>query len=675
MTAHTPADTATAAHVAEAYKRSVRARMAPLPEQPIVQLTGSDEQIEAAVAARRAALRESVLRFPEQRIELNPHTIARERASTHELEKVVFRAEPGSWVTALVYRPLELRGPAPGLVLGSGHGGGKGSLHNQVAAQLYAQLGFVVVVPDTIGEEDRFDPWGLGLRGHRKTFAVDRLNERGRPFIAKAVFDLSRTLDYLLTRDEVDPHRVACAGSSMGGTTTQMLVAADDRFALCLNSAWAADYKRLSIDHQHSTGCCWRLPGTLTLANQEDLFALAAPHTALLVLSGEIDEICPPHGLETMRDRLAQWWQRRGAADRFDCIIRPEAGHRQYHTTLPALRWVRRHFDMDFALPEREDTDETIPLAEIVEADGYKLQPLYDVDRHHRGTRTLNVPIAIREPASTAILTDDALSDLGLRRDDFTIQGWLRASDAPEPQRVTTSPRTLEPHAKGLAGYLRALIAETDAPLDTALPGAPTQRGSDETGDYEDWPIALDTLMLRVHRPKDGSPGETAVLQLPSARTHDAESAHETATGALVAVPDLVRMNDEELLIGESSAAFNLGVLCRCARVLRERCGVERVEVVSALPRLGELLCAVDEAITSLRITAPEAAEASPAIAHRFETVIPGLTRHYRWLDVLLAVAPRPLTLPATYLDDAARAALEASYRDHGPQMQLTFTD
>lgn len=660
--------------IAAAYKGHLTARMSELPAQPIVALTGSSAELEAAVQERRRLLRDSILRFPAERAPLHGRTLAQEETSTHRMEKVIFQSEPGSWVTALLYRPLRVSAPGPALVLASGHGGGKGSLHNQVAAQLFAQLGLTVIVPDTIGEEDRFEPWGLGLRGHRYEYALDRLNERGRPFIARNVYDLSRSLDYLLERDEVDPKRIGCAGSSMGGTTTQLLIAADDRFTLCLNSAWAADYKLLNVGHSHSKGCCWRLPGILHLANQEDLFALAAPHCATLIMSGADDEICPPHGLEAMATRLKAWWSRWNAPERFDCLIRPNAGHRQYHTTLPALRWLRQHFHLELPLPEDECERDTIGLGEIVEGQGYKLQPLYDVERHHRGTRTLRRPFTIREPESTAILSDATLAEIGLERDAFTLQGWLRLNEAPEADRVTTQPETRTAFHGGLPAYLHALLNHGEPRPEAPLPPKPAaiSRAPAETDTQpthhppEDWLIALDALTLRVHRPLQSA--EAAVLYLGPQRTHAAGSpaaavpASLAVDTTLLAVPDLVRLNDEELLIGDSSLAFNLRLGARCLRLLRERYGIEHIEIVTAIPRLGALLAAADPAVAGLTARWSCFAEQAESIAYRLENVLPGFARHFRWLDVYLAIAPRPMALPRGGFTAAAQRELAAAY-------------
>ncbi|KAL4519097.1 hypothetical protein Ndes2526A_g00202 [Nannochloris sp. 'desiccata'] len=56
-------------------------------------------------------------------------------------------------------------------------------------------------------------------------------NSIERPFLLDVVWDLQRLLDYLASRDDVDPQRFGATGESLGGMVTWLLAAADDRVA------------------------------------------------------------------------------------------------------------------------------------------------------------------------------------------------------------------------------------------------------------------------------------------------------------------------------------------------------------------------------------------------------------------------------------------------------------
>src|SRR5207244_8952449 len=63
--------------------------------------------------------------------------------------------------------------------------------------------------------------------------------------------------DYLLSRPEVDPTRVACTGNSGGGTHTAYLSALDDRITVAAPSCFITSWRRLleSIGPQDAEQC------------------------------------------------------------------------------------------------------------------------------------------------------------------------------------------------------------------------------------------------------------------------------------------------------------------------------------------------------------------------------------------------------------------------------------
>src|SRR5580704_1205346 len=52
------------------------------------------------------------------------------------------------------------------------------------------------------------------------------------PFLYDTVWDVMRTIDYLETRDDVDPARIALTGISLGGMQTYLAAAVDTRIAV-----------------------------------------------------------------------------------------------------------------------------------------------------------------------------------------------------------------------------------------------------------------------------------------------------------------------------------------------------------------------------------------------------------------------------------------------------------
>jgi dienelactone hydrolase len=60
-----------------------------------------------------------------------------------------------------------------------------------------------------------------------------------------------RTVDYLITRPEVDPDRIGCVGLSVGGLRSCHLAALDDRIKAAVVVGWLASYPaQLNADYR-----------------------------------------------------------------------------------------------------------------------------------------------------------------------------------------------------------------------------------------------------------------------------------------------------------------------------------------------------------------------------------------------------------------------------------------
>jgi cephalosporin-C deacetylase-like acetyl esterase len=115
-----------------------------------------------------------------------------------------------------------------------------------------ARRGYVVLAWDPPGQGERleyFDPdlgdsrVGTGTREHIMAGVQCLLTGGaiGRYFI----WDGMRALDYLLTRQEVDPRRIAVAGNSGGGTQAAYLALFDTRLAAAVSSCYITSWKQL----------------------------------------------------------------------------------------------------------------------------------------------------------------------------------------------------------------------------------------------------------------------------------------------------------------------------------------------------------------------------------------------------------------------------------------------
>ncbi|MGQ9732279.1 MAG: alpha/beta hydrolase family protein, partial [Candidatus Zipacnadales bacterium] len=178
--------------------------------------------------ARRAAeLRPRILRalgldpLP-QRTPLNARILGEIPRDGYRIQRVIFESRPGMIVTANVYVP-DGKGPFPLVLCPVGHWSqGKNDPTPTARNRGLAKLGYITITYDPFGQEERNIPgnshqeaWRLMLTGHCNMSIM--------------VWDTVRALDYMLTRDDVDPMRIACTGASGGGLNTLYFSIVDDR--------------------------------------------------------------------------------------------------------------------------------------------------------------------------------------------------------------------------------------------------------------------------------------------------------------------------------------------------------------------------------------------------------------------------------------------------------------
>jgi dienelactone hydrolase len=160
------------------------------------------------------------------------------------VEKVVFESLPGIFVTALVYVPEGGSGPRPAVLVSCGHST-NGKVHYQALCQRLVRRGYVVICWDPVGQGERSQFWDAAARRSRYNLVCGEHAVLGNlAYLAGAnlarweVWDGMRALDYLLTRDDVDPARVSITGTSGGGFQAALIGALDTRIRVVAPSCY-----------------------------------------------------------------------------------------------------------------------------------------------------------------------------------------------------------------------------------------------------------------------------------------------------------------------------------------------------------------------------------------------------------------------------------------------------
>ncbi|HKS94501.1 MAG TPA: acetylxylan esterase, partial [Terriglobia bacterium] len=144
--------------------------------------------------------------------------------------------------------------------------GGKSNSDWQHVLVSLARRGFVSFTWDPLGQGERsqfyntdFETSELGETAYttEHTMLGAQCLLAGDNLARYTIWDGMRALDYLLSRPEVDPTRVACTGNSGGGTHTAYLSALDDRIKVAAPSCYITSWRRLleSIGPQDAEQC------------------------------------------------------------------------------------------------------------------------------------------------------------------------------------------------------------------------------------------------------------------------------------------------------------------------------------------------------------------------------------------------------------------------------------
>jgi dienelactone hydrolase len=300
-------------------------------------------------------------------------------------EKVYFNTTPDIRAPAYVLIPKKAKLPAPAIVALHDHGGfymwGKEKLvereeeHPVLAgfkreyyagasiASALARQGYVVIVIDMFYWGERrmlLDGDPADWRDRPKTLAPERIaafNQRagqseqlvGRTIYAAGFtwpgvifWDDIRTVDYLVTRPEVDRNRIGCVGLSVGGLRSCHLAALDDRIKAAVVVGWMTSFPaQLKSRIVNTIGHTMLVPGLYRTLDYPDVAALAMP-SALLVINGSRDTLFDPGGVRSAFDKLTACYRKAGAPEKLRVRLYDTPHEFNAEMQAEAWEWLRK---------------------------------------------------------------------------------------------------------------------------------------------------------------------------------------------------------------------------------------------------------------------------------------------------------------------------------------------
>jgi cephalosporin-C deacetylase-like acetyl esterase len=167
------------------------------------------------------------------------------------VEKLVYESLPGLWVTANVYVPRAGAGPFPAVLLWPGHEAtGKLGQYNWGAN--LANNGILAMAVDPIGQGERLQHYDPELEESKVGGST---GEHGMAAYSTLLFsqhvsqyfltDAVRAVDYLAKRADVNASRIGAFGCSGGGTATAYLAALDPRIRVAAVACYITSFEAL----------------------------------------------------------------------------------------------------------------------------------------------------------------------------------------------------------------------------------------------------------------------------------------------------------------------------------------------------------------------------------------------------------------------------------------------
>ncbi len=276
--------------------------------------------------------------------DLNPTITGRVERGDIVVEKLHFQSRPGLYVTANLYRPKEQEGPLPGILYVCGHGsvkkdgvsyGNKASYQHHAA--WFAENGYVCLIIDTLqlGEIE-------GI--HHGTYKYGRWwwNNRGYTPAGVEAWNCIRALDYMQSREEIDPEKLGVTGRSGGGAYSWWITALDERITASAPTAGVTDMQNHVVDGCVEGHCDCMFQVNTYRWDYPKLVALAAPRH-LLVCNTDNDSIFPLDGVTRCFMKARRVYELLGKRTNIGLVIVPGPHKDTQSLRVPVFTWFNQH--------------------------------------------------------------------------------------------------------------------------------------------------------------------------------------------------------------------------------------------------------------------------------------------------------------------------------------------
>jgi len=234
--------------------------------------------------------------------------------------------------------PKNLTGKAPLIISMHGGGGspevalfhGGANYHDMVRGGV--KRGYVVFAPQHLFNAD-----GYPKDVRNKT--DQRLRLVGTSLTAVEIAKITRSLDVLLKRPEVDPQRVGMVGLSYGGYYALVTPALDPRIKVSVSSCYYGCQEGRYDRDELSVPVDFQFKDRFTLFKDSDIVALICPR-ALMIQAGSDDDTDHRDPGKRLAPVSAEYYKKLGLPDHFQHLIFD--GKHEFHDD-SAWAFVQKH--------------------------------------------------------------------------------------------------------------------------------------------------------------------------------------------------------------------------------------------------------------------------------------------------------------------------------------------
>ena len=299
------------------------------------------------------------------RVEPNPQKVVAETKDVPEgcieehVSIAVDRLADGSIerTTLLIVRPRDTSKTYPAVILLHGTGGNREGMRSW--ADDLARRGIIGVAIDGRHHGSRAkgtitSPISAYHDAILRAWKASPDGPKTFPFYFDTCWDIWRTIDYLQTRDEIDPARIGLFGISKGGIETWLAGAADERVKVAVpaisvqsfrwsldNDAWQGRAKTIAVPHEIAARArgetkvtretclaLWSkiIPGILDRFDCPSMLRLYAGRP-LLIVNGDIDPNCPLGGAKIAFASAQAAFKAANASDKLKIDVAKNSGH------------------------------------------------------------------------------------------------------------------------------------------------------------------------------------------------------------------------------------------------------------------------------------------------------------------------------------------------------------